>query len=167
MLIKIEKLQMYIADPKNGLLSFPPLSLPLNPHIQVTGVVPEKAGIFKSQLRPLHLTFSCLNGSEYAIIFKTGDDLRQDQLVVQIFSLMDRMLRKENLDLRITPYKVLATGIDHGMIQFVQARAIASILSEHGNSLTPFLVGACNEDQIDKQTLDNYLRSTGICTAKI
>ena len=93
--------------------------------------------------------------------------MRQDQLVVQIFSLMDRMLRKENLDLRITPYKVLATGIDHGMIQFVQARAIASILSEHGNSLTPFLVGACNEDQIDKQTLDNYLRSTGICTAKI
>ena len=46
-----------------------------------------------------------------------GDDLRQDQLVVQIITLMDRLLRKENLDLRLTPYKVLATGTDHGKIR--------------------------------------------------
>nr|KAJ3421241.1 Phosphatidylinositol (PI) 3-kinase [Polyrhizophydium stewartii] len=73
----------------------------------------EKASMFKSALLPLHLTFSCLDGSEYAIMFKTGDDLRQDQLVVQIIMLMDRLLRKENLDLKLTPYKVLATGTDH------------------------------------------------------
>ena len=73
--------------------------------------------MFKSQLIPLHLTFTCLDGSQYPVIFKTGDDLRQDQLIVQIITLMDRLLRKENLDLRITPYKVLATGSDHGILQ--------------------------------------------------
>ena len=39
------------------------------------------------------------------LIYKRGDDLRQDQLVVQILSLMDRLLKRENLDLRLTPYR--------------------------------------------------------------
>ena len=30
--------------------------------------------------------------------------------------LMDKLLRKENLDLKLTPYKVLATGSDHGIV---------------------------------------------------
>ena len=41
----------------------------------------------------------------YSLIFKVGDDLRQDQLVVQLFELMDRLLKRENLDLRLTPYR--------------------------------------------------------------
>ena len=39
------------------------------------------------------------------VIYKRGDDLRQDQLVVQMFSLMDRLFKRENLDLRLTPYR--------------------------------------------------------------
>ena len=41
----------------------------------------------------------------YMLIYKRGDDLRQDQLVVQILSLMDRLLKRENLDLKLTPYR--------------------------------------------------------------
>ncbi len=41
-------------------------------------------------------------------MFKAGDDLRQDQLILQLITLMDRLLRKENLDLKLTPYNVLA-----------------------------------------------------------
>lgn len=111
---KIDILQKYIADPRNGLLSFEPLPLPLDPSIFVTGIIPESAKMFKSALLPLHLSFTCLDGSVYQLIFKTGDDLRQDQLIVQIITLMDRLLRNENMDLKLTPYKVLATGIDHG-----------------------------------------------------
>lgn len=64
------------------------------------------------------LTFKCLNEQqqEYQCIYKVGDDLRQDQLVIQLITLMDRLLRKVNLDLKLTPYKVLATGVDHGKI---------------------------------------------------
>lgn len=43
--------------------------------------------------------------ARYQVIYKKGDDLRQDQVVVQIFSLMDRLLKRENLDLRLTPYR--------------------------------------------------------------
>ena len=97
-------------------MTFPPLPLPLDPSIQVTGLIPEKASIFKSNLFPLKLSFVCIDGSEYQVIFKTGDDLRQDQLIVQLIKLMDKLLRKENLDLKLTPYKVLATGPDHGIV---------------------------------------------------
>lgn len=41
----------------------------------------------------------------YMAIYKRGDDLRQDQLVVQMFSLMDRLMKRENLDLQLTPYR--------------------------------------------------------------
>ena len=45
------------------------------------------------------------------IIYKKGDDLRQDQFILQMVSLMDRLLKRENLDLKMTPYKV---GPSHG-----------------------------------------------------
>ncbi|KAJ3312382.1 Phosphatidylinositol (PI) 3-kinase [Boothiomyces sp. JEL0838] len=151
---KVEKLRSFISDPRNGLLSFPPISLPLDPSIQITGLIPEKSNMFKSALLPFYLTFTCLDGQEYPIMFKTGDDLRQDQLVVQIFSLMDRLLRKENLDLKLMPYKVLATGIDNGMIQFVPSKAIASILSENNNSLIPYLSDSLS-NVIEKPTMDS------------
>jgi Phosphatidylinositol 3- and 4-kinase len=41
----------------------------------------------------------------YIVIYKAGDDLRQDQLVLQMFLLMDRLLKRENLDLKLTPYR--------------------------------------------------------------
>lgn len=65
------------------------------------------------------------------MIYKKGDDLRQDQLVVHMFSLMDRLLKREHLDLRITPYQVLATSSSDGLIQFVPSLPLASILAEH------------------------------------
>jgi phosphatidylinositol 3-kinase len=137
------------------------MALPLDPQIQVTGIVPERASIFKSALSPLFLTFTRIDGSEYSVIFKTGDDLRQDQLVVQIISLMDRLLRKENLDLHLTPYKVLATGMDHGMLQFIPSKTVASILAENGNSMIPFFSKDLSSLEIEKSVMDTYVRSTG------
>lgn len=49
------------------------------------------------------------------VMFKLGDDLRQDQLILQLIMLMDRLLRRENLDLKLTPYNVLACSGNHGM----------------------------------------------------
>ena len=48
-----------------------------------------------------------------------SEDLRQDQLVVQMITLIDRM-KSVNLDLRLTPYRVLATGSDDGLVEFIE-----------------------------------------------
>lgn len=59
-------------------------------------------------------------GPMFKVMIKNGDDLRQDQLIMQMFTLMDRLLKKVNLDLKLTPYRILATGANDGLMEFVQ-----------------------------------------------
>ena len=63
---------------------------------------------------PSRFTFKTTDDKEYLAIFKHGDDLRQDQLILQMITLMDKLLRRENLDLKLTPYRVQATSAKHG-----------------------------------------------------
>lgn len=42
-------------------------------------------------------------------------------------SLMDRLLKLENLDLHLTPYRVLATGHDEGMLEFIPSKSLAQV----------------------------------------
>ena len=56
-----------------------------------------------------------------------------------MISLMDRLLKRENLDLKLTPFHVLATGSDTGLIEFIPSQAIADILAEH-KTLTKYTV---------------------------
>lgn len=49
--------------------------------------------------------------------------------------LMDRLLKLENLDLCLTPYKVLATGHDEGMLEFIPSRSLAQV--QYLNPLPP------------------------------
>ncbi|OAY34523.1 phosphatidylinositol 3-kinase, root isoform [Manihot esculenta] len=129
---KIEKLRQLLSGLLSELTYFEePIRSPLAPGVLITGIVPSESSIFKSALHPLRLTFRTQCGGTCKIIFKKGDDIRQDQLVVQMVSLMDRLLKLENLDLHLTPYKVLATGQDEGMLEFIPSRSLAQILSEH------------------------------------
>ncbi|RDB29393.1 Phosphatidylinositol 3-kinase catalytic subunit type 3 [Hypsizygus marmoreus] len=166
---KIEKLRAILSDSKNNLASMPPLPLPLNARIEVTGIIAEKSSVFKSNLYPLLLYFQCSDGSEYPVIFKDGDDMRQDQLVIQLFTLMDRLLRKENLDLKLSPYDVLATGPLQGMAQFIPSKTIAAIVSEHGNLLNYLRVnnpdeGSVGTSGVEPSVIDTFVRScAGYC----
>jgi phosphatidylinositol 3-kinase len=113
------------------------------------------------------LTFATPEAVEYPIIFKTGDDLRQDQLVIQIITLMDKLLQKENLDLKLTPYKVLATGPDHGLVQFIPSKSLAAVLNDHQNNVLSFFrqyhpdPGPDGIYGIDSLVMETYIRSCG------
>lgn len=166
---KIEKLKAYIHDPKHKLATFPaPVPLPLDARLSITGIDAEHSSIFKSNLFPLKLQLLCSDGDPFPVIFKNGDDLRQDQLVIQLFTLMDRLLRKENLDLKITPYRVLATGSVDGMVQFVPSKTLGAISSEYQGSLLNYLRES-NPDEASSATygvspavLDTFVRSCGM-----
>ena len=166
---KIDKLRGLISDSKSGLATMAPLPLPLNARVEVIGINPEKSSVFKSNLFPLLLYFQCSDGSEYPVIFKDGDDMRQDQLVIQLFTLMDRLLRKENLDLKLTPYNVLATGALQGMAQYIPSKTIAAIVSENGTLLN--YLRANNPDEgsvgtygVEPSVIDTFVRSCGMCS---
>lgn len=129
---KIEKLRQLLSGLLSELTYFDePIRSPLAPNVLITGIVPSQSSIFKSALHPLRLTFRTASGGICKVIFKKGDDLRQDQLVIQMVSLMDRLLKLENLDLHLTPYGVLATGQDEGMMEFIPSSSLAQILSEN------------------------------------
>lgn len=173
---KIELLKKTLADPKNDLISFdPPLPLPLDPEIKITGVVPDDCNIFKSTLMPLLLYFKQESGDTYPFLFKTGDDLRQDQLVLQIIALMDRLLLNENLDLKLKPYRVLATSTIAGAMQYVpQSRPVSSILQEqkYKGSILGYLrhynpgpgSGSGQILGVKKEAMDTYVKSVaGYC----
>jgi len=146
-----------------------PLPLPLDARVDVTGMIAEKSTIFKSSMFPMLLYFHCSDSTEYPIMFKDGDDMRQDQLVIQLFTLMERLLKKENLDLKLTVYDVLATGPQQGIAQFIPSKTIAAIVSEHG-ALLNFL-RAHNPDEgsvgtygVEPSVIDTYVRScAGYC----
>jgi phosphatidylinositol 3-kinase len=163
---KIEKLRAIISDPKNNLSSMDPLPLPLNAKVEITGIIAEKSSVFKSNMYPLLLYFQCSNGTEYPVIFKDGDDMRQDQLVIQMFTLMDQLLRKENLDLKLSPYDVLATGPTQGMVQFIPSKTIATIVSEHGSLLNYLRAhhpdeGSIGTSGVEPSVIDTFVRSCG------
>lgn len=167
---RTERVKAFITDPKYELASFdPPLPLPLDPSIQITGILPEQVTLFKSSLTPIKFVFKTTIGKNYPIIFKVGDDLRQDQLVIQIITLMDQLLRKENLDLKLVPYKILATSTSAGASQFIQSQSLSNIVSKFRTNPALAYLKHHNPDGLQplgvrQDALDTYVRScAGYC----
>lgn len=166
---KVQRLKKFLADPKNELMTFdPPLPLPLDPSISIVSCYPEESMVFKSTLYPLLIHFKTSDGKKYPIIFKTGDDLRQDQLVIQIISLMDRLLRKENLDLKLSPYRILATSANAGAVQFIGSMSLAAASTKYRGSILAYLKANNPDDKADlgvrKETMDTFVKScAGYC----
>ena len=52
-------------------------------------------------------------------MWKSGDDLRQDNLVLQFFKIMDRLWQSADLDLAMVCYDVFESGFEIGYIEFV------------------------------------------------
>ncbi|KAF9894558.1 Phosphatidylinositol (PI) 3-kinase [Aspergillus nanangensis] len=166
--LKIEKLKKSLKDPKNDLLHIdPPLPLPLDPEIMVTGCYPEESNVFKSSLFPLLITFKTTEGRKYPLLFKVGDDLRQDQLVIQIIILMDRLLQKENLDLKLTPYRILATNATAGAVQFIPSTSLSAVSARYKSVLAYLKANNPDENEplgVRKETMDTYIKScAGYC----
>ncbi|XP_034054362.1 phosphatidylinositol 4,5-bisphosphate 3-kinase catalytic subunit beta isoform isoform X2 [Gymnodraco acuticeps] len=134
------------------------LHSPLNPNILLSGINVERCRYMDSKMKPLWIVYNnkLMGGDTLGIIFKNGDDLRQDMLTLQILRLMDLLWKEANLDLRIVPYGCLATGDRSGLIEVVSsADTIANI------QLTSSNVAAAAA--FNKDALLNWLkeRNTG------
>lgn len=167
---KVDRVKHFLADPKNELITIdPPLAMPLDPSVKITGVAPDQVAVFKSSLNPIKCTFKTTTGGTYPVIFKLGDDLRQDQLVIQIITLMDQLLQKENLDLKLSPYKILATSTTAGASQFVQSQSLSTIVSKYKTNPALAYLKHHNPDEsqplgVRQETLDTYVKScAGYC----
>uniref|UniRef100_A0A8B9KAI4 Phosphatidylinositol-4,5-bisphosphate 3-kinase, catalytic subunit delta n=1 Tax=Astyanax mexicanus TaxID=7994 RepID=A0A8B9KAI4_ASTMX len=75
---------------------------PLNPNIILCEICTDKCKFMDSKMKPLWLMYrnKWLQSDSVGIIFKNGDDLRQDMLTLQMIQLMDVLWKTEGLDLR-------------------------------------------------------------------
>jgi len=89
------------------------------------GIKIEKTSVFTSATRPLLLPFRWRSikidkdkdqDSSLMMMFKTGDDMRQDALILQLFSIMDTDLREVGLDMNFTIYNLISFTVDDGLL---------------------------------------------------
>lgn len=79
------------------------------------------------------------NLEKIKIMFKSGDDLRQDNLVLQFFRIMDEMWMEKSKNMEMVRYKVLETGDKVGYIEFVDnSDVITSMHKWRGYYSGPF-----------------------------
>uniref|UniRef100_A0A671SHC1 phosphatidylinositol-4,5-bisphosphate 3-kinase n=1 Tax=Sinocyclocheilus anshuiensis TaxID=1608454 RepID=A0A671SHC1_9TELE len=154
------------------------LHSPLNPNILLAGINVERCKYMDSKMKPLWIVYNnkLLEGETVGIIFKNGDDLRQDMLTLQILRLMDLLWKEANLDLRIVPYGCLATGDHAGLIEVVSsADTIANIQKTSSNmaaaaafnkdALLNWLKDKNSGDALDKAIEEFTLSCAGYCVA--
>lgn len=171
--------------------------LPCAPSIMVDGVFSQSTKMFKSALYPALVefrvdrvvagpsskkkeTYSSLSSSisvpkkaeslaSYKLIVKTGDDLRQDQLVMMMIQLLDGLLKRETLDLCLMPYSIIATSPSSGLMEFVDGSIpISQILAQHNNSIMNFFQSTSPQSgakyDVKPGVLSTYIRScAGYC----
>ncbi|NXT65411.1 P3C2G kinase, partial [Chaetops frenatus] len=121
--------------------------LPLNPALVVQGIEAESCSYFTSNAFPLKISFLNANApsGNINVIFKVGDDLRQDMLVLQMIGVMDSIWLQEGLDMQMIIYRCLSTGKGQGLVQMVpDATTLAKIHRESG------LIGPLKENTIKK-----------------
>ena len=167
---------------------------PIEPKVGLTGMLPDETKMFSSAIYPARLTFntdrSCGNTAEdddeniarddltgerllsegeisktrRRIMFKAGDDLRQDQLIMQMMNLFDQLLKKVNLDLKYKTYVILATGPNDGCMDFVDDSApVSAVLKQHQGSISNYFREhhgmKDGPNGIDPKVMDTFVKS--------
>uniref|UniRef100_A0AC11AXF7 Phosphatidylinositol-4-phosphate 3-kinase catalytic subunit type 2 beta n=1 Tax=Ovis aries TaxID=9940 RepID=A0AC11AXF7_SHEEP len=109
--------------------------LPLSPSLLVKGVVPRDCSYFNSNAVPLKLSFQNVDplGENIRVIFKCGDDLRQDMLTLQMIRIMSKIWVQEGLDMRMVIFRCFSTGRGRGMVEMIpNSETLRKIQVEHG-----------------------------------
>lgn len=150
--------------------------LPIDPRVEVGKIMVSKCRVMDSAKKPLWLVFENAEegGDPVTVMFKAGDDVRQDSVTLQLIRLMDEMWRDEGLDLAMEPYKCVATSPMTGILQIVPNSVTTADVHKRVGVLGAFKdpsfsewIRANNPDpKSNKAAVDLFSRScAGYCVA--
>ena len=161
----------------NGICKF---ELPIHPSYCVSGFEFTKLRVFSSKMVPIALNLYSSDGETFRVIFKIGDDLRQDSMILQIFKIMDKIWLENDLDLKLSIYNVCPLELKCGFMEFVEGTPLEEVQKKENDLggaldkelLYKYLNNLSNEISkskdglpLDKE-LDNFIRSlAGYCVA--
>merc|ERR1712107_639996 len=156
-LTNVEDKHMDLRDPKGG-------SIPVEPVLSVGGLDAQRSFVAQSAVAPVVFCFKLAAKARKSVAsqttsiaspppnirhfaLKTGDDLRQDALVLQMFRLMETTWIEHGLkNMELHPYKVMPASPTEGIVAFVpNAVKVSSILLSHDGDVAKF-IARHNED---------------------
>jgi hypothetical protein len=161
----------------NRVVSHFPVSfeLCLSSRLACRRIVVEECKVMDSKMAPLWVSFENLDpdGEKILVIFKAGDDLRQDLMTLQMIRIMDQIWMEDGLDLRLKPYGCTGTGNEVGMIEIVKnADTTARIMGKSYGIRGAFALSPIDDWLKEssscpyEQCVDNFIRScAGYCVA--
>ncbi|KAL7493369.1 hypothetical protein ACHAWT_002400 [Skeletonema menzelii] len=109
------------------------------------------------------------------LLYKHGDDLRQELLAIQLIERCNEILKASGLDLKLKTFRCLPVGAQKGFIEWVKGTVPLSELcktsgsSQSGdNPIQDFLRSAAFDDSapyfVKKDVMDTYVKScAGYC----
>lgn len=130
--------------------------LPTDPRLVVDSFNISKCKVMNSKKKPFWLVFK--NASPFVstpvqMMFKVGDDLRQDQLTLQVMKVMELLWRTNYRDMQMNCYGVLPTGYNQGFIEVVPNAITEAELQLKRGTLAGVL---------DNKTLIDFIREKNV-----
>uniref|UniRef100_A0A183E4J8 Phosphatidylinositol 3-kinase catalytic subunit type 3 n=1 Tax=Gongylonema pulchrum TaxID=637853 RepID=A0A183E4J8_9BILA len=156
---------------------------PLDPSDSLGALKTEMCKVIGSAKQPLRLTWTNpeplarLHSETHEIIFKNGDDLRQDMLTLQVMRIMDAFWKSRDYDLCLSIYEVLPMGRNVGMIHVVQncntlfeiqcaAKQLGSTFSMDCGVINKYIRNCSGDTKLYLEGVDRFTAScAGYCVA--
>ncbi len=117
------------------------ISIPYNYKVKIKSFRVEKCKFMKSKKRPIWLVMENSDplGDDIYVIFKKGDDLRQDTICLQLFRCMEDMWIKNSVKCRMSIYNVMSTGYYCGVVEIVKnSETLAKIHKDYSTIIAGF-----------------------------
>lgn len=141
--------------------------LPTDPHKQVVNVIVESGAALTSAARvPVHIAFNTKSDGLWtlhktACLFKVNDDIRNDQMALQMIQFIDDVFKYSKIPLYLRPYKVKSTITNHnghnylgGIIEIVQnCKSRHEIGKEGSASLYDYFVQKFGQEETFEYSL--------------
>jgi phosphatidylinositol 3-kinase len=154
-----------VGDGQFNMQDFGPngLTCPLDPSWKVYGVIADECSVFKSAVQPMKFSFQARKFEAgisempkletYSIVFKNGDDTRQDSLVNNMVAIMDYLLKQVRYDFKLTPFKVLAASPNDGILEFVPSKTVTAAQEISNGNLYVYLTSLDSDPVRQKEIL--------------
>ncbi|KAF0701284.1 Aste57867_8213 [Aphanomyces stellatus] len=113
------------------------LTLPLHGACTLVQFVTSECRVLKSPKRPLWLTLETVGHDKVSVIFKAGDDVRQDMVSLQLFGLMQTLWADAGLSLHMQTYGCVATSPTSGFVEVVADAVTTAAIHKEGGVLGP------------------------------
>ncbi|CAF4458276.1 unnamed protein product [Rotaria socialis] len=111
--------------------------LPCQSNFMTNSLDINSCSFFNSLTLPIKLVFNPIDSSceKYYAIYKIGDDLRQDQIVLQLFACMDKIWQANDFDLRLSLFNVVQTQERCGFIEMITESETLREIESHAGTI--------------------------------